>query len=257
MAEQASSTLRLIDVKSLSQPPYVLAISYPKPDPESVEARLRQMDELGLESITFSGQSNVNGVPILGKGCVGIVVQAHLKDGRSVALKIRRTDANRPNMHVEAVLQRHANLAGVGPDLEGETPDILMMSLVKGDTLPKWLSNEVERASLQRVLRSLLQQCHELDVSGLDHGELSHAHKNVLVAGSKPVIVDFESSSQTRRANNLTSLVQYLIFSGRISAQVRTGIAFDNDVELLARLRQYKATQNRESFQGVLSVLGI
>ncbi len=245
----------LVPLERLSQKPFSNVIAYPHADTDSVKTRFDQIAQLGIDQLVFKGSSVIHGVSVLGKGCVGIVVEGRTSKGESVALKIRRTDANRPDMHTEAMFQRLANVAGVGPMLSGEEPDVLAMELVTGQTLPRWLSKEIDPISTQPMLRSMLKQCCTLDQIGLDHGELSHAHKNILVSRKGPVIVDFESSSSTRNPHNVTSLVQYLFFSGKIAERVRSSTGFSDRAELIERLRAYKMKREWEQFENLMSAV--
>jgi putative serine/threonine protein kinase len=247
-----------VSLEELTVKPFRDVIAYPVPDDTSVKSRIDQLDHLGVDRIIFSGKSKLNGLSVLGKGCVGIVVEGQLRDGTRVALKIRRTDANRPSMLVEAQLQRKANAANVGPALLGESSEVLSMRLVRGLTLPVWtttLSGEADRVG--SILRGLLEQCFTLDRLGLDHGELSHAHKNVLVTDEYPVIVDFESASLKRKPSNVTSIIQYLFIAGKVSQVLRVFTRCDHEKSLVGSLTSYKRNMSRDGFEHVLSVLGL
>jgi len=154
---------------------------------------VRELCAAGVTSLRFSGSTLIDGVPVLGKGCVGIVTLAEL-DGITVALKIRRDDADRPSMTNEGRLLRLANSVNVGPHLITATRNFLAMEVFNGLPLFKWA--ETRPASNMRgvkeVLETLLYSCFRLDAVGLDHGELSHAPKNVLVSPrGEGCIVDF------------------------------------------------------------------
>ena len=247
-----------VSLEDLAVKPYRDVIAYPVPDDINVKSRIDQLGKLGVERIVFSGSSSINGLSVLGKGCVGVVVEGQLKDGTSVALKIRRTDANRPSMIAEAQLQRKANAEGVAPSLLGESTDVLSMRLVRGSTLPAWTSGLSGRNDrVVSILRQLLEQCFTLDGIGLDHGELSHAHKNVLVTSGYPVIIDFESASPKRKPNNVTSIIQYLFIAGRVSRILREMTSCGNEKNLIESLTRYKRSVIRDEFENVLSVLGL
>jgi len=96
-----------------------------------------------------------------------------------------------------------------------------------------------------------------LDSIGLDHGELSHAPKNVLVAKSgHPCIVDFESASTARRVANVTSLLQYFLF-GRVSRTLHASRVFPDKRNIVKALGVYKREGSVENFQCVLDALGL
>src|SRR3989441_12766186 len=140
MVESKLAAEMEVSAEDLAVKPYRDVVAYPVPGDVNVRSRIGQLDKLGVERVVFSGSSSIDGLSGLGKGCVGIVVEGELKDETRLALKIRRTDANRPSMMAEAQLHRKANSEGVAPSLLGESSDVLSMRLVRGSTLPAWTS---------------------------------------------------------------------------------------------------------------------
>jgi putative serine/threonine protein kinase len=187
---------------------------YPKPSKTELKKRLEEMQRLGVETLEFSGEKQAFNKPILGKGCVGIVIIAY-RNREKVALKIRRIDADRSKMQQEAKMLKKANSMHVGPRLLGVSKNFLLMQFIDGDLLPKWLEKRKRKAVIVKVLREVLEQCWRLDIAGLDHGELSHAPKHVIIDKSDlPFIVDFETASLDRKPSNVTSICQFLFISG-------------------------------------------
>jgi len=236
---------------------YGPVLCYPRYEEEEARRRVGELRGLGVEALVFAGGKRVIEVPVLGKGCVGIVLEAQTVGGRA-ALKIRRVDADRAGMRREAEMLEVANRVGVGPRLLGVTENCLLMEFVEGRLLPRWLEDIQGRGSrsrVRRVLRALLEQCRRLDEAGLDHGELSHAPKHVIVdADDRPWIVDFETASVARRASNVTSICQYLFLGGQIGGTVRRrGGKIDRE-EVIQALREYKRGRTSESFRRVLEV---
>ena len=234
---------------------YSKVLTYPSSDGAELEARLEELATVGVSAIRFVGPSMVDGLEILGKGCVGLVTEAIL-EGNLVALKVRRADADRPSMSEEARLLRVANSVNVGPRLITATKNFLVMGLFDGVPLFKWANIPGRRArSVKEVLSSLLNDCSRLDAIGLDHGELSHAPKNVLVgAAGQACIVDFESASMVRRVANVTSLVQYFLF-GRISKTLRVSSMCPQRGRILRALSQYKHDGSVENYRILLQTL--
>ncbi len=255
MAERGSL---LVPLEELATDPYSLVLAYPRPERVLIESRLRQLKELGISGLEFRGPLRIDRLSVLGKGVVGLVV-AGVADGKKVAVKIRRVDSRRNSMIQEANMMKVANEAGIGPKGLGSTQDILAMQFLEGQRLPLWLSNLKGRGRKARVkstFRSLLEQSVRLDAIGLDHGELSRAHKNVLVsAGGRPWILDFESASLMRRVNNFTSLAQYLFLAGGFAKKVARVLGPVERGELVNYLRLYKSGMTNEAFEAVLKLL--
>lgn len=241
MAENAKL---VVPIEQAVEKPYSLVLAYPMPDESLVRTRVRQLEGLGVTFLVFEGSLKLDGLSLLGKGVSGMVTVGII-DGRRVALKIRRVDSRRKDMHRESEMLQLANTVGVGPGYLGNTLDVLAMELVEGQRLPLWLSGLKGRGRKNRVklaVRTMLEQCQKLDSKQLDHGELSRAHKNILVAADdSPSIVDFESASMSRRPRNFTSLAQYLFLAGVMAGKVARVLGPVGREDLLACLRAYKA----------------
>ena len=250
----------LVEVRRLVEEPFSYVLAYPRPESAVLEARMRQLRELGITHIEFCGRKAIGKLKVLGKGHVGIVLAARTGEGLKVALKVRRVDADRTSLSHEAEMLELANSVGVGPKLIAHTDDFIVMEFIEGPHLPDWLSSRPERGQVREVLRKLFLKCWRLDRIGLDHGELSRAHSHVLVQPKgpgppEPRILDFESASRDRRPSNLTSICQYVFI--RVSRLVKPLIRLPGREELIAALRAYKAKMGEEEFARVLEVCGL
>ncbi len=249
-----------IALKSLSEEKYGLAICYPACRTEEFKQRLRELRKLNIRAVEFTGRKRVNHTPVLGKGCVGIVVKAYERN-RKVALKIRRTDADRVSMQHEAQMLKKANSIDIGPRLLGVTENFLLMEYIEGVLLPDWteaLKGKDATQRLRRVLHSILKQTWRLDEAGLDHGELSRAPKHIIVKqDDSPCLVDFETASTSRHVSNVTSLCQYLFIGSPLAKPIQRKLGRINRDDLISALRAYKRTRSRENFSQILRKCGI
>jgi putative serine/threonine protein kinase len=239
--------------ENLNVEPYASVLCYPRASEAELESRLEELREHGVTAVEFTGGASAFNVPVLGKGFVGIVVAAHL-DGRKVALKIRRVDADREGLEHEAQMLTKANGMQVGPKLIAVSRNFLLMQLVDGWLLPEWLSEHTEKKLVRRVLEEVLEQCWRLDNISLDHGELSKAPKHIIVSKQhEPFLVDFETASTNRRPANVTAMCQFLFTShGAVAKSVAEALGEVNRVEVIDALRSYKNERKRENFDGVL-----
>ena len=248
----------IVPLEELDQDPYRLLIAYPTPSPDEVKTRISQLSDLGIASLDFHGPLRMGKVSVLGKGVVGLVFSG-FADGIQVAVKIRRVDSRRSSMSHEANMIETANKAGIGPRLLGSSQDVLKMQFVEGQTLPPWIAGQKgkgTRARVRSTFKLLFEQCAKLDAYGLDHGELSRAHKNVIVSQQGiPWILDFESASLMRRVNNFTSIVQYLFLSGRFARHALRVLGPVRRDELINNLRLYKAGKTNDAFDAVSEML--
>jgi putative serine/threonine protein kinase len=247
-----------VPVSRLLSTRYSRILTYPISDETKARLRIKELRAAGVASLCFTGSTLIDGVPVLGKGCVGIVTLAKL-DAATVALKIKRYDADRPSMNNEARLLRLANSVDVGPRLITATENFIVMEFYRGIPLFRWAEKHTagNMRSVKELLRGLLSSCRRLDAIGLDHGELSHAPKNVLVnPRGEGCIVDFESASVVRRVANVTSLIQYFLF-GRISRTLHIPRIFPRRALILRTLAEYKKEPSVGNFENILRVLGL
>jgi putative serine/threonine protein kinase len=236
---------------------YATILSYPRPEKVELKERLKELGRLGVKALEFRGDKQVSNVHVLGKGCVGIVVMAHVDNRKKAALKVRRLDADRSMMRHEAEMLEMANSVGVGPELLRYSDNLLLMQFIDGLLLPRWLQQRVGKVRVKKVLREVLEQCWLMDGIGLDHGELSHAPKHLIVdRADRPFIVDFETASADRAPANVTSMCQFLFISG-IAAEVAEKMGEKDKGAIVEALRFYKKCRNRESFELVLKACGL
>lgn len=236
--------------------PYAAILGYPKPEKVELKKRLKELRKLGVKALEFRGDKQVSNLNVLGKGCVGIVLIAYV-DKNTAALKVRRLDADRSRMRHEAEMLEKANSVKVGPKLLGYTSNLLLMEFIDGCLLPGWLRKRVGKARVKKVLREVLEQCWLLDSIGLDHGELSHAPRHIIIdREDRPFIVDFETASVNRTPANVTSMCQFLFISG-IAGKVAEKIGEKDKEAIIEALRFYKKCRNRESFETVFTACGL
>jgi len=246
----------IVSLKQLQNERYAIILCYPRYNYREAAKRIKELKHLGVKAVEFIGEKTAFNVPVLGKGCVGIVVVAHVDDTR-VALKIRRVDADRVGMQHEAEMLKTANTVGVGPCLIGTSENFLLMEFIEGNLLPQWiekLKGKGTRNRIRQVLRDILEQCWRLDEIGLDHGELSRAPKHIIIdRDSKAHIVDFETASIARRTSNVTSICQYLFIGSQLAKTLRRKMGKINKETLIAALRNYKLERTNQNFIKILN----
>jgi len=246
-----------VSLTSLREEPFASILCYPKSTKSELEKRVKELEKLGVTALEFCGKKQVSNLKVLGKGCVGIVVKAY-RGGEAIALKIRRVDADRATMLHEAEMIRVANNVNVGPQFLGVSKNFLLMQFVEGFLFPEWLEKRPSRARLKIVLKDVLEQCWRLDKAGLDHGELSHAQKHIIVnSQEKPFILDFETASINRKPSNVTSVAQFLFISGTVAEKIAQKLGVKDKKTVIEALRRYKVEGNRQNFEALLSVCGI
>ncbi len=241
----------------LTKTPYIQVLTYPRISLAAARSRIRQLERLGVEELIFEGKAKVGRLGILGLGTVGIVVRA--RAGENVlALKIRRTDANRPDMEQEARITSMVNRLGVGPTVFGHTKDLMLMKLLVYVELEDWLrglSGQGTRETARTMVHSILNQCRKLDIMGIDHGQLSNLRKHAVVADGVPWIIDYESAGTARKPKNVTTAAQYLFIGGRLSPRLRRVVGVRDTSPLLKLLSEYKKDMSDYTYSKIIEAL--
>ena len=251
MLQQTNS--RLVAVNELVEEPYSSVLGYPKCARDELESRVKELESIGVKGIIFEGSSKVGKLDLLGKGCVSVVVKAVLDD-KTVALKIRRLDADRESMEREAGFLKIANSVDVGPKFVATSRNFLAMGLADGQKMVDWIKQDLDAQEIRSVALQVLEQCFRLDAIGLDHGELSNLNKHVIV-GKDITIIDFESASTERRVSNVTSAAQCLFIGSAIARKVRSVLKIDSTDEIIQSLKKYKNNVGKENLESLIEVL--
>jgi len=237
--------------------PYVQVLTYPRISIREARSRAKQLRSLQVDEVIFEGHARVGRLGILGLGTVGIVVKVRSK-GRLCALKIRRTDANRPDMEAEVRVTLLANRVGVGPEVYGHTRDMILMKLLDSTEISEWLK-EVRGKGLRLEARgmahALLNQCRKLDIMGIDHGQLSNLRKHAVIAEGRPWIIDFESAGTARKPRNVTTAAQYLFVGGAVAPAMRRAVGLRETESLKKLLGEYKRELSDYSYSRILEHL--
>lgn len=244
-----------IDVNSYELAPI---ISYPRQiGSREYSGRLEELQTIGVSSVLQAGNTKIGKFRILGKGGVGLVVAVESKNKTTCALKIRRVDANRNSMEREVKLHRIANSVGVGPSIYKNSENFILMELVDGCNVVRWLNHQsINAEQVRKVIINTLEQCYNLDRANLDHGELNCLDHHLLISKSfNAHIVDFESASINRKTCNVTGATHSLLLTGQVSRQVNKILHFAEQERLVQLLKVYKWNQTRPSFDKIIEML--
>jgi putative serine/threonine protein kinase len=269
--EKESSDNLFVPLRRLTSAEHGVLLCYPGLELESFNDRLSQLYNLGVSNLILEGSSKVGKFGVIGKGCVSIVVKARLDSHPDpVALKIRRADANRPDMVKDCEIQKFANSFGVGPKAYGVTKDFFAMEYIDSIKIGKWFESirtRTPKKYLKGIVRNMLEQCFLLDTNHLDHGELSNPSKHILIRNGseepRTVIIDYESASRERKPSNLTAVAAFLFLGSWQSERLRGILGSKKEGEqlskrkLIALFGEYKQGPSRDGLESIEEYLRI
>ena len=248
-----------ISIEEFVDKPYSDIIGYPKATKQQISARIKELKRLQIKAISISGPTTILGsIQVLGKGYAGVVVVAKKDKIPLMALKIRRTDSQRDSMKDEAKLLKLANTVCVGPKMLDVSRNFLVMELVEGTRIYPWISSlkgPGSTVALKSTIKKILEDCYKLDKVGLDHGEISNITKHIIITEKKPVLIDFESSSTSRKTSNVTSVTQAIYIGSGIAKKVHRVYRLPTKEVIIMALKKYKIERTDDSFNELLKTL--
>ncbi len=238
-----------------------IILCYPRFVNCQFSSRLQEIETLQVKSFILEGNKKIGNIQVLGKGHASLVVKTISTEGCIYALKIRRVDSGKPDMFHEVRILTKANNIGIGAKIYSFTKNFILLSFIEGLTLSEWITSPDVSSNVNKIkeiFNEILRQCRLLDASGLDHGELSRADKHIIInQDNKPVIIDFEKSSDSRRVSNVTSICQYLFVKGRLASKVEMAVGKIDKNMLLNNLREYKQNPSDENFAKICLTLNL
>ena len=231
-------------------------ICYPINSVECINKRIVEASILGLKKFVFKGESELNGVKILGKGTTSIVLLGIYVGGLKVSVKIRRTDANRFSVRKEAEVIEKINRHGIGPRLVTYSRNFLVWKYIEGLSLDKWILAHRHSEELREVLQKIILQLHVLDRMGVAHNELSRPHGHIIITRNKEVyIIDFESSTLKKRAYNVTQFLGFLLNPrSSLSILISKSLKIDAD-SIRNSLKKYKESGDIDAILKALKLI--
>jgi putative serine/threonine protein kinase len=239
--------------EELDREPYASIICYPRAESEEVKRRISELKQLGVTEAEFIDTGYAGGLPVIGKGFVGVVITAFVGENR-YALKMRRIDAGKVNFFHESEMLKKANSVGIGPKFVSASENFLVSQFLPGGTLGTWMKNNKNTNKYRIVLKDVLEQCRRLDSAGIDHGEISKAHKHILMdENGRPFIIDFETARTERKATNVSAICQFLFLSNSDVSKLITEVMGErNKREITNAVQEYKREQSEDNFAALL-----
>ncbi|WP_238026063.1 MULTISPECIES: serine/threonine protein kinase [Metallosphaera] len=162
---------------------------FPSYSPEIEE----ELVSSGITRAYSFGGTTLGRYRVLGKGKTGVVVLT--EDG--LALKIRRTDSPKESLELEARLQMRAEKSA--PRVVKFGRNFILMEYVRG--------RHLDYVESRDVMVDLLMRAWYLERVNLEHRELVHPWKNVIVTESRTYILDYDSVSVKERAFNVNKIL--------------------------------------------------
>ena len=150
----------------------------------------------------------------LSEGWRGLIYTA-IWNGQRVSVKVARNAEKLEALKKEIrILQKLKGKKGF-PQILFWGEDFFLYRFVEGIPFGKIQEGTHNR---KQALKEVLKLAYELDLLGIDHGELTRIDKNVLVNESGEVfLLDFERGSERGKRRNVTQFLQVLRREGILS----------------------------------------
>ncbi|KSW11755.1 hypothetical protein CF15_02795 [Pyrodictium occultum] len=253
-SQRGGESAELAEARAIELRKATPAVCYPDPGSRLCRELLEELEEAGVTHYVNAGRIRLpGGYQLLGRGWAGNVFLAIWR-GRVAAVKALHPQSRRSTILWEAAAWAAAAWLGAAPRLYTAGRLYLVADAVLGPRLDE--VNEIGCGAARHLIRRLIWKAYRLDRLGLRHGELARPGGQVLIdeKSLEPYIVDYDSSTLSRKPGNLTQLLAGL---RRLSLTRRCTRLSGSGEELREALRSYKQAPTLESLERVLSALGL
>jgi putative serine/threonine protein kinase len=187
----------LVDLESIRK-----LLTYPYDVKDISDFRVERLRSLGVRGVYNYGSVVVNGFKVLGKGHASIVLLVNHESLGDVVVKIRRLDSKRKSLTNEGYIMSLVKY-DVVPKVYYYDDDFIMMEYLDGTLLGDYIRLHSTEEVI-KVFLKVFEASHKLDLSSVDHLELSKPHKHVMVLRDGNVkFLDFESARISETPCNL------------------------------------------------------
>jgi len=207
-----------------------------------LHSRAEMLIESGFTHLVEYG-SDIQGYRVIGKGFASINVLALNKHYGLGLLKLRRVDSRRQTLEYEGFVLDFLEKTGYVPKLYSFSREYVFREyLAECRDFVDYFVEAIENGRVEEgviAVRKLLYALYLLDKLGVDHGELNRPFKHVYWCGVNGVkIIDWESSSFSRKPHNLTSFVSFLLY--RVRSRIVANAVEPVRERVLELLKKYK-----------------
>ena len=151
-------------------------------------------------------KKGVNNLKYFAKGKRGIVFTGKY-NGKKVAVKLKKESSQASNtiMH-EANILKEVNKHKIGPKYLFNTKNALVYEFVEG----KYLKDLISSKQINKICRKVFEQCHKLDLIGINKQEMTRPMKHAIIKGNKITLIDFERARKAEETHNVTQFCQFV-----------------------------------------------
>lgn len=197
-------------------------------------------------------QNNITDIHYFARGKRGLIYTGS-SHGKKVAIKVSRPGSQaKGRIANEARWLRVVNRKMIGPRLLFAGPGLVVYVFVEGQLLKELLKG-ASYSVLQRIFRSVLQQCFQLDQLGIQKEEMHRPQKHIILGKHGQVtLIDFERCYRKKNPHNVTQFVEFICRTGPLLVQK----GFVLTVPVLRQTAQaYASERTEESFQRLLRLV--
>ena len=194
-------------------------------------------------------KKNITNIAYFASGKRGLVYTGEFHK-RKVAIKVKNPKSEaKESIKNESKVLKTLNKHKIGPRFVAKGRNYLIYDFVEGEYIKDWLPKN-NKASIQKVFKEILKQCHILDKLKINKEEMHHPLKHVII-DKKVVMIDFERTHKSKSPKNTTQFLQFI----RTNAGMLSRRGFNITKEKILELSQnYKKNHKIET---VIKELGL
>lgn len=170
----------------------------------------------------------------------------------TVAVKVRKKESKAADAIASEVLWlKVLNERNIGPRLLFSADEYVVYEFVDGEYIEGWLPT-ASKVEIQKILKSVFQQCYALDKLKVNKEEMHHPLKHIIVKDGDATLIDFERSYETAKPHNVTQFADYV--GKHRPTLVKKGFDFSLK-ELREAAAKYKEKYGKEEFDEILRLV--
>ncbi|MBI2541409.1 methyltransferase [Candidatus Woesearchaeota archaeon] len=216
---------------------------------EDIHAYLLKKNDL-LKQLEAKRISNVK---YFAKGHRGLLFTGSYKHKKAAIKAKNPKSAAFGRIENEAKWLRRLNSHNIGPKLLFFDKNFLAYEFIEGEFIADY-ARKSGKNSIKKVIKNVFHQLFILDSLNIDKEEMHHPLKHIIVAKSRPCMIDFERCHYSPHPKNVTQFCQFLT-SGKLSFILKSKkISVDRN-KMIKLAKIYKNSPSKSNFKKITALI--
>ena len=142
---------------------------------------------------------------------------------------------------------KRLNKHKIGPKLLFSGDDYFIYEFIDGDFIINYIRKS-SKMKVKKIIKNIFSQLFALDALKVDKEEMHHPVKHIIVAKSKPFLIDFERCHYSQNPKNVTQFCQFLM---GMKPLLKTKWIFVKKQQIMQLAKVYKRNPSKLNFRKI------